>query len=138
MDSMSCWPQWAIPGVGLLWPCFDRVQIVSSEAVGALKALLPVAQLERACHSFDVLTYQGPDPRLRSRIVVVGTRNAKPWLNLAHHEAVFGRYSITRAEIAFDVEAASIDAARDGANAGTSAVISSPCTSRMTRHLPAA
>jgi len=79
-----------------------------------LKARLPVAQLERACHSFDVLTYQGPDPRLRSRIVVVGTRNAKPWLILAHHEAVLGRYSITRAEIAFDVEAASIDAARDG------------------------
>src|SRR5262245_35896144 len=114
MDSMSCWPQWAIPGVGLLWPCFDCVQIVSYESVGALKARLPVAQLERACHSFDVLTYQGPDPRLRSRIVVVGTRNAKPWLILAHHEAVLGRYSITRAEIAFDVEAASIDAARDG------------------------
>ena len=108
MDSMSCWPQWAIPGVGLLWPCFDYVQIVSSESVGALKALLPVAQLERACHSFNVLTYQGPDPRLQSRMVIVGTRNAKPWLILAQHEAVLGRYRVTQAEVAFDAHAHSI------------------------------
>ena len=108
MGSMSCWPQWSIPGVGPLWPCFDRVQIVSSESVGALKALLPVAQLQRACHSFNVLTYQGPDPRLQSCIVIVGTRNAKPWLTLAHHEAVLGRYRVTQAEVAFDAHAHSI------------------------------
>jgi hypothetical protein len=114
MDSMSCWPQWAIPGVGPLWPCFDRVQIVSSESVGALKARLPVAQLQRACHSFNVVRYKGPDPQLQSSIVVVGTRTANSWPILARHETDLGRYSITRAEIAFDVEAASIDAARDG------------------------
>src|SRR5215471_1732037 len=108
MDCMSCWPQWAIPDVGLLWPCFDGVQIVSSESVGALKALLPV-QLERECHSLVLLRYRGPDPRLRSRIVIVGSQSANPWPILAKHEAELGRYRITRAEIAFDVEAASID-----------------------------
>src|SRR5262249_16310248 len=114
MRAVSHTPQWAIPDVGVLWPCFDRVQIVSSESVGALKARLPVAQLERACHSFNIWTYPGPDPRLRSQIVIVGSQAANPWPILAKHKADLGRYRITRAEIAFDVQAASIEAARDG------------------------
>src|SRR5262249_7710366 len=60
------------------------------------------------------LRYRGPDPRLRSRIVIVGSQSANPWPILARHETDLGRYSITQAEIAFDAEAASIDAARDG------------------------
>ena len=45
-------------------PCIDRVVIVSTASVGSLKKLLPLAVLKRAFHSFDVLTYDGPDPRL--------------------------------------------------------------------------
>src|SRR5215831_5419424 len=112
--NMSHRPQWSIPGVGPLQPCFDRVQIVSSESVGALKARLPIADLELACHKFELLRYRGPDPRLRSHLVAVGTRSGNPWPILARHETDLGRYSITQPEIAFDAEAASIDAARDG------------------------
>jgi hypothetical protein len=106
--------QWSIPGVGPLQPCLDRVEIVSSTTVGKLKTLLPIAALKLACHRFGLLRYRGPDPRLRSRIVIVGSQAANPWAILAQHEADLGRYSITQAEIAFDVQAASIDAARDG------------------------
>jgi hypothetical protein len=107
-------PQWSIPGVGPLQPCFDRVEIVSSAPVGKLKKLLPIAALELACHSFELRTYTGPDPRLWSRIVIVSSHAANPWLILARHEANLGRYSITKAEIAFDVQAPSIEVARDG------------------------
>jgi hypothetical protein len=107
-------PQWSIPGVGPVQPCFDRVEIVSSAAIGKLKNLLPIAALGLTCHKFELRTYSGPDPRLRSRIIVVGSQAANPWPILARHEAVLEQHSITRAEIAFDVEAASIDRAHDG------------------------
>jgi hypothetical protein len=113
-EPMSHRPQWSIPGVGPLQPCFDRVEIVSSAPVGKLRTRLPIAALELTCHSFDLWTYRGPDPRLRSRIVIVGSQAANPWPILARHEADLGRYSITRAEIAFDVETSSIEAAREG------------------------
>jgi len=106
--------QWSIPGVGPLQPCLDRVEIVSSASVGKLKNLLPIAALELACHRLELRTYRGPDPRLRSRVIIVGLHSANPWPILARHEADLGRYSVTRAEIALDVEAASIEAARDG------------------------
>src|SRR6266540_2607822 len=106
-------PQWSIPGLGPLQPCFDRVEIVSSDPVGKLKKRLPIAALELACHRFELRTYSGPDPRLRSRIIIVGSHTTDPWQILAEHEADLDRYRITRAEIAFDVLAASIDAARD-------------------------
>jgi hypothetical protein len=94
--------QWSIPGVGPLQPCFDRVEIVSSAPVGKLKTLLPITILPPVCHRFELLRYRGPHPRLRSRIVIVGTQAESPWPILARHEAVLARYSITRAEIAFD------------------------------------
>jgi hypothetical protein len=105
--------QWSIPGVGPLQPSFDRIEIVSSAAIGKLKNLLPIVALGLTCHKFKLRTYSGPDPRLRSRIVTVGTQAGDPWPLLTQHEAVLERYRITRAEIAFDVEAASIDIARD-------------------------
>src|SRR5262249_17370833 len=85
----------------------------SSATVGKLNMLLPIAALKAACHTFEPRRYRGPDPRLRSRLVIVGTHDANPWAILARHEADLDRYRITRAEIAFDVEAASTEAARD-------------------------
>jgi hypothetical protein len=121
LDSQPCCPapdifsqQWSIPGVGPLQPCFDRVVIVSSAPVGKLKKVLPMRALLLASHSLVLVRYRGPDPRLRSRIVIVGSHPANPWPILAKHEADLGRYRITQAEIAFDVEAASTDAARHG------------------------
>jgi len=113
-ETMSHRPQWSIPGVGPLQPCFDRVEIVSSASVGKLNMLLPIAALKAACHSFEPRTYRGPDPRLRSRLVIVGTHDANPWAILARHEADLDRSRITRAEIAFDVKAASTEVARKG------------------------
>jgi hypothetical protein len=111
---MSHRPQWSVPGVGPLQPCFDRVEIVSSAPVGKLRTLLPITVLQLASHRFELRTDRGPDPRLRSRIIIVGSQTTDPWPILAEHEADFGRYRITRAEIAFDVQAPSIEAARDG------------------------
>ena len=102
---MSHRPQWSIPGVGPLQPCFE---IVSSATVGKLNMLLPIAALKAACHRFELRTCTGPDPRLWSRIIVVGTHAANSWPILARHEAALGRYRVTKAEVAFDVHAQSI------------------------------
>jgi hypothetical protein len=47
-------------------------------------------------------------------MVIVGSHSANPWPIIVKHEADLGRYRITRAEIAFDVDAASIEVAREG------------------------
>jgi hypothetical protein len=86
--------QWSIPGIGPLQPCFDRVEIVSSSTVGKLKTLLPIAALKLACHRFELRTYPGPDPRLRSRIVIVGSHTADPWPILAKHEVDLGLFAL--------------------------------------------
>jgi hypothetical protein len=113
MRPRSPTPRWSIPGVGVLRPCFDRVNIVSSATVGALKRLLPMAALARVSHSFDIITYDGPDPRLRSRIVAVGTHSSNLWSLLAQHARALAQHRITQAEIAFDVSACSVDDARE-------------------------
>jgi hypothetical protein len=102
--------KWEIPGVGALQPCIDRVEIVSRASVGAIKTFLPVAELKAATHIFDVRRYTGKDPGLKSRLVVVGTRSSDPWGILARY---LRRYRITKAEIAFDVDAGPIDDARE-------------------------
>ena len=72
-------PTWRIPGVGVMHPCVDRVVIVSTASVGYLKKFLPLPTLEKAFHTFDIRTYDGPDPRLQSRIVAVGAGNEMAW-----------------------------------------------------------
>src|ERR1700723_944101 len=79
-------PVWRIPGVGAMHPCIDRVVIVSTAPVGTLMKFLPLPDLKRGFHSFDILTYDGPDPRLRSRIMAVGAGNEKVWQLLKKHE----------------------------------------------------
>jgi hypothetical protein len=96
-------PAWRIPGVGVLHPCIDRVVIVSTASVGSLKSFLPIAVLKGAFHSFEVITYDGPDPRLKSRIIVVGAGDEKVWQLLKRHEYRLKRYWITGVELAFDV-----------------------------------
>ena len=96
-------PTWRIPGVGVMHPCVDRVVIVSTASVGYLKKFLPLPTLEKAFHSFDIRTYDGPDWRLQSRIVAVGAGNELAWRLLKTHEHTLGRYWITLVELAFDV-----------------------------------
>ena len=96
-------PAWRIPGVGALHPCIDRVVIVSMASVGTLKRFLPIAVLKGAFHSFEVVTYNGPDPRLKSRIIAVGAGDEKVWQLLKSEEYRLKRYWITRVELAFDV-----------------------------------
>ena len=96
-------PAWRIPSVGVMHPCIDRVVIVSTASVGSLKTLLPLPILERGFHSFEILTYRGPHPHLRSRIVAVGAGNEQVWRLLKRHEYRLKRYWITLVELAFDV-----------------------------------
>ena len=72
-------PAWRIPDVGVMHPCIDRVVIVSTASVGSLKKLLPITDLKRGFHSFNILTYDGPDPRLRARIIAVGAGKGQVW-----------------------------------------------------------
>jgi hypothetical protein len=97
-------PAWRIPGVGILHPSVDRVTLVSPESVGALRALLPYARLKKEFHFFDIISYRGPDPRLKSTITAVGAGSVGPWVLLSKHAKTLGRYRITQAELAFDVK----------------------------------
>ena len=57
-------------------PCVDRVVIVSTASVGSLKKSLPLSVLKKGFHCFDILTYGGPDPRLRSSASISDGINA--------------------------------------------------------------
>jgi hypothetical protein len=107
-------PAWRIPGVGVMHPCIDRVVIVSTASVGSLKTLLPLPILERGFHSFEILTYRGPHPHLRSRIVAVGAGNEQVWRLLKRHEHRLKRYWITLVELAFDVRNCFVEDVRPG------------------------
>src|SRR5262249_18002324 len=74
MSPRALRPQWSIPGVGPVQPCFDRVVIVSSAPVGKLKKVLPMTALQLACHSLVLLRYRGPDPRLSSHRILAPAR----------------------------------------------------------------
>src|SRR5947209_8655384 len=106
-------PRFAVPGVGVLRPCFDRVVFVSTKPVAALLVLLPVATLKQVSHSFDVIRYQGRDPRLQSRLILVCGYSLEPLLILASYNNCLGRYRITSAELAADVGPGPIEAARE-------------------------
>lgn len=64
---------------------------------------LPLAALSRISHSVNILTYRGPDPRLRSVIDVVGAKDTSPWQLLAQHTHCLANYRITQAEVALDL-----------------------------------
>ena len=100
----SLQPAWRIPGVGILHPSIDRVVIVSTASVGTLKKLLPIAALQAAFHSFHVLTYSGPDPRIRAKIIAVGAGSERLWTLLTKHEKALQRYRITEVEFAYDAK----------------------------------
>ena len=100
---------WSIPGVGAVHPRIDRVVIVSTAPVGFLKKYLPISALKQASHAFEVHSYGGPDPRLRSRIVMVGAGTSAPLTLLKQHKHRLGRYRITLAELAFDVKASTVE-----------------------------
>ena len=109
-------PAWRIPDVGVLYPRLDRVVIVSTASVGTLKALLPIAALEKAFHSFKVVTYTGRDRRLRAKIIAVGSGNDRLWTLLKRHEKTLQQYRITEAELAYDVSCCTLDQVKSGLN----------------------
>lgn len=97
--------RWEIPGVGRLRPRIDAVRILCSATVQSLKSQLPIGDLHRSSHKFEVITYNGREPRVRSVLKITGTADLSPFHLLAKHEALLGRYRIVKAEIAFDVRA---------------------------------
>src|SRR5262249_26799917 len=105
---------WAIPNVGRLRPCFDRVVIVSSTPVGILKTRLPLQILREVSHSFHITTYTSQHPRLRSVIPLVCAQDHRPLQILAEHKALLGDHRVVEVEIALDVVA---DAATGGQEA---------------------
>ena len=103
MSSNSLTLQWSIPGIGALRPHYDAVRIVSSATKEALKALLPITDLEKASHKFKVVRCRTRNPNLRSAIQITCTDDLLPLQILAKYEPVLGSYRVTRAEIAFVV-----------------------------------
>jgi hypothetical protein len=69
-------------------------------------------KLVKLSHRFNVTTYTGQDPRLRSRVTAVGTHSLNPWSLLGQHEPVLAQNRVTQAEIAFDISAGSMGDAR--------------------------
>ena len=110
-------PVWRIPDVGVMHPCIDRIVIVSTASVGTLKKFLPIAALEKAFHSFKVVTYTGRDRSLRAKIIAVGAGNDRLWILLKRHEKTLQRYRITEAELAYDVSCYTLDQVKHGLNA---------------------
>jgi hypothetical protein len=94
-----------IVAAGTACPHFDRIRIVSDKSVGALKTRLPMVALESASHSFNVIRYKGPEPRLQSRLDLVETRRSLSLPILIAHLHDLGSYRITQAEIACDLPA---------------------------------
>jgi hypothetical protein len=99
--------------VGVPLPRLDKVRVVSSATVGALKKMLPIDDLKRASHAADVETHRGKDPRLRSTVWFVGAGDSSPCELLATRETVLGSYRVVEAEVAFDVAAKTDDDARE-------------------------
>jgi hypothetical protein len=104
--------RWSIPGVGDVHPCIDRVVITSPFSVGRLMVRLPKSDLERASHTFLVVTpSKNASLQTGSVVQLSGARSLAPLLLLRNYELELGSYSIVSAEIAYDVFAASEDAA---------------------------
>jgi hypothetical protein len=93
--------RWSIPGLGEFPPGFDRVRIVSGTPVGLLKTRLPLKILESVSHSFNITTYKGQHPRLRSVITLVCAQDHRPLQILAEHKAVLRNHRVVDVEIAF-------------------------------------
>src|SRR5262249_33612750 len=105
---------WAIANVGTFRPCFDRVVIVSRTPVGILKTRLPLQILESVSHSFNITTYKGQNPRLRSVITVVCAQDQRPLQILAEYKGLLGDPRVVEAEIAFDVVADAASGPQEG------------------------
>ena len=97
-------PQWKIPTIGIVRPCFDQITIVSPYSPGRLNFKLPVFALKSAAHSFDINTYQGESPHLwGSTMLLTCAGNVTPLQILKQYEYELGGYGIVIAELAFDV-----------------------------------
>ena len=105
---------WAIPNVGTLRPCFDRVVIVSRTPVGILNTRLPLQILRKVSHSFHITTYKGQHPWLRSVMTLVCAQDHRPLQILAEHKALLGDHRVVEVEIAFDVVADAASGAQEG------------------------
>jgi len=105
---------WAIPNVGTLRPCFDRVVIVSRTPVGILNTRLPLQILRKVSHSFHITTYKGQHPWLRSVITLVCAQDHRPLQILAERKALLGDHRVVEVEIAFDVVADAASGAQEG------------------------
>lgn len=99
--------RWRIPGIGRLWPSFDRVVIISEAPTGLLCDLLRPA-IAHACHSINIIDYNGDNPLALSEITIVGTRFTDPWSILAHYEPLLRRYWITTVEVAADIDVGTV------------------------------
>jgi hypothetical protein len=95
-------------GSGLLH--YDHIRIVSTRPVGALKMRLPLVQLRKLSHSFEITRYKGKDPRLRSNIDMVAPKRMALAL-LSRHTADLANHRVTKAEVSIDQSAPVIEAA---------------------------
>jgi hypothetical protein len=103
--------EWAIPGLGRLYPSIDSVQIYSSATVGSVNHNYG-ALLKSLSHTFFVTTNNTNHPGNCSKLTVVGTNDSELWDALRAHDALLGRYTVGSVELAYDIEASSEDDAR--------------------------
>jgi hypothetical protein len=78
-----------------------------------LRNRLPVADIRRAGHRFNLVTYQGRDSRLQSVVNLTCAQNLDPLAILGGWTDVLGTHSVVEVELAFDVAVDSIERARE-------------------------
>lgn len=109
---LSFTPQWKIPGIGIIYPSYDQLIIVSRASPGRLNLKLPLPKLKSTAHRFKINTYRGRRPRLCSTLLLTcASGDATPLALLQTYERELCRYSVVKAELAFDAPAKSEHAA---------------------------
>ncbi|ANL28593.1 hypothetical protein AMC90_CH02791 [Rhizobium phaseoli] len=99
----------SLPGIGRLRPTFDKINICTNTPRSVLAAQLPLEALKACSHAFKIEKRTG---KRGSRLVLTALPDGKVLSLLRKHEALLGRYDITRVEVAADAKAPSVNEAK--------------------------
>ena len=84
---------------------FDRIGVYSTEPADQILRKLPVRFLVRRCHDFQVRDLEQQEASYKSCMEFTDCKDPRFWHVLLRHESDFGKYRITKLELAFDFPA---------------------------------
>ncbi|ANM04137.1 hypothetical protein AMC78_CH02044 [Rhizobium phaseoli] len=92
-------------GIGRIRPTFDKINICTNTPKSILATRLPLEDLKACSYAFKIEKRTG---KRGSRLVLIALPDGKALDLLREHEAVLGKYEITRVEVAADVKRSSV------------------------------